>query len=96
MVVATNIGVHFFDLLIWLFGNVDKSIVHLSQTDKMSGFLSLQGADVKWFLSLDKNDLPEEGSNNNRSTFRSIKLMERSLNLQMVLQNYIQKFMKKY
>ena len=38
--IATNIGVHFFDLLIWLFGKVDKSIVHLSQEDKMSGFFS--------------------------------------------------------
>ena len=71
---ATNIGVHFFDLLIWLFGGVDKSIVHLFQPDKMSGCLSLQGADVKWFLSLDKNDLPEDNLSNHQSTFRSIKI----------------------
>ena len=72
--VATNIGVHFFDLLIWLFGDADKSIVHLSQPEKMSGYLSLKNADVKWFLSIDKNDLPDEGFNNNQNTFRSINI----------------------
>jgi UDP-N-acetyl-2-amino-2-deoxyglucuronate dehydrogenase len=55
--IATNIGIHFFDLLLWLFGNVEKSEVHLSEENKMAGFLELENANVKWFLSIDKNDL---------------------------------------
>jgi len=55
--IATNIGIHFFDLLIWLFGKVEKSEVHLSEENKMAGFLELENANVKWFLSIDKNDL---------------------------------------
>ena len=72
--IGTNIGVHFFDLLTWLFGGIDTSIVHMSQENKMSGFLSLQNANVKWFLSLDKNDLPEECILNNKTTYRSITI----------------------
>lgn len=70
--IATNIGIHFFDLLIWLFGNIESSALHLSKPDKMSGFLSLKNANVRWYLSLDKNDLPPEAVNNNATTFRSI------------------------
>ena len=70
--IATNIGIHLFDLLIWLFGDIDENIVHLSQPDKMSGFLSLRNANVKWYLSLDKNDLPESAALKNQPTFRSI------------------------
>ena len=72
--IATNIGIHFFDLLIWLFGRVEASLVHLAEPDKMSGFLSLENANVRWFLSLDKNDLPNESLKNNETTFRSIKV----------------------
>lgn len=70
--IATNIGIHLFDLLIWLFGEIDENIVYLSQPDKMSGFLSLRNANVKWYLSLDKNDLPESAAIKNQPTFRSI------------------------
>jgi UDP-N-acetyl-2-amino-2-deoxyglucuronate dehydrogenase len=67
--VATNIGVHFFDLLMWLFGTPDRAELHLSQPDKMAGALVLPGADVEWFLSLDAADLPAESD---QTTHRSI------------------------
>ena len=70
--VATNIGVHFFDLLIWLFGNVQASQLHLSNPSKMAGFIELERANVKWFLSIDRNDLPAEAAAGGKSTFRSI------------------------
>jgi UDP-N-acetyl-2-amino-2-deoxyglucuronate dehydrogenase len=70
--VATNIGVHFFDLLIWLFGSVKASQLHLKNPDKMSGFIELERANVKWFLSIDRNDLPSEAVSKGRSTYRSI------------------------
>jgi len=71
---ATNIGIHFFDLLIWLFGKVEHSEVHLSTPTKTSGYMELQDASVKWFLSIDKNDLPDECKKNNKPTFRSITI----------------------
>ncbi len=58
--IAMNIGVHFFDVLIWLFGSVQKSILHLSQPNKMAGVLELDNASVQWFLSIDNEDLPQE------------------------------------
>lgn len=55
--IATNIGIHLFDLLIWLFGSADGFEINISERNKMSGKLILENADVSWFLSLDKNDL---------------------------------------
>ncbi len=72
--IATNIGIHFFDLLMWLFGSIETSIVHLNQPNKMGGFLALQNANVRWFLSLDKNDLPYEAIIKNQRTYRSIQV----------------------
>ncbi len=69
--VATNIGVHFFDLLMWLFGTPERSEVHLSQPEKMGGAMVLPGADVEWFLSLDADDLPG-GADGEQMTHRSI------------------------
>ncbi len=69
--VATNIGVHFFDLLMWLFGTPERSEVHLSEPEKMGGAMVLPGADVEWFLSLDPNDLPHE-TPDEQTTHRSI------------------------
>ena len=71
---ATNIGIHFFDLLMWLFGDVEKSEVYLSEPTKTSGFLELKNARVKWFLSIDKNDLPAESLQKGQRTFRSITI----------------------
>jgi len=70
----TNIGIHFFDLLLWLFGAVQKSEVHLNEKDKICGFLELQNARVKWYLSIDMNDLPKEVIDKNQRTFRSLTM----------------------
>jgi UDP-N-acetyl-2-amino-2-deoxyglucuronate dehydrogenase len=71
---ATNIGIHFFDLLMWLFGSVENSEVHIATPIKTGGFLELAGARVKWFLSIDKEDLPPECKKDNKRTYRSILL----------------------
>lgn len=70
--IATNIGIHFFDMLTWIFGNVKNSTVHLLANDKAGGYLELEKARVRWFLSLDHNDLPETSIQNDKRTFRSI------------------------
>lgn len=70
--VATNIGVHFFDLLIWLFGPVTGVKVYHSDDMRMSGFIELERARVHWFLSVDKGDLPISVKANNKTTYRSI------------------------
>jgi UDP-N-acetyl-2-amino-2-deoxyglucuronate dehydrogenase len=72
--IATNIGVHFFDMLIWIFGGVKKNIVHLLKDNKASGYLDLERARVKWFLSIDYNDIPEEIKAKGVRTYRSITL----------------------
>lgn len=72
--VGTNIGIHFFDLLIWLFGNVQKNELHLSETKRMSGFLELQRANVQWYLSILSDDLPEEVRKRGKTTYRSITM----------------------
>jgi len=70
--VATNIGIHFFDMLGWIFGNLKKNIVHLAETDKAAGYLELENARVRWFLSLDYNDIPRAYKEKDQRTFRSI------------------------
>ena len=72
--IATNIGIHFFDMLIWLFGDVKYQEVHLSGNKKMSGFIELQRANVRWFLSVDRNDLPDTQKQQFLPTFRSITI----------------------
>lgn len=73
--ITTNIGVHFFDMLSFVFGKVKSSRVHLLKENKAAGFLELEQARVRWFLSLDSNDISEERRAQGQSTFRSI-LME--------------------
>lgn len=70
--VATNIGVHFFDLLMWLFGSVNGIKVYHSDDQRMSGFIELERARVRWFLSVDKNDLPAAVKTSGKTTYRSI------------------------
>ena len=70
--VATNIGVHFFDMLQWIFGEVKYSIVHLDGPMKAAGFLELEKARVRWFLSLDREDLPKQPRDGETATYRSI------------------------
>lgn len=57
--VATNIGIHFFDMLSFVFGPVRSSVAHLREGSRAAGFLSYEKADVRWFLSVDSNDLPD-------------------------------------
>lgn len=70
--VASNIGVHFFDMLMWIFGAVKHHEVHLADERKMAGFLELENANVRWFLSVDRSDIPEEVRAAGKNTFRSI------------------------
>jgi len=70
--VATNIGIHFFDMLQWVFGGVQQNIVHILEPTKAAGYLELEKARVRWFLSLDSNDLPQEAKLANKTTYRSI------------------------
>jgi len=70
--IITNIGIHFFDLLVWLFGAVERSTVHLRDTNRAAGYLALQHADVQWYLSTDAADLPFEAQPGVKTTFRSI------------------------
>ena len=70
--VATNIGIHFFDMLSWIFGDTRKNIVHMSEPHKAAGYIELEKARVRWFLSLDYKDIPESVFRSGRRTFRSI------------------------
>jgi len=71
---AANIGIHFFDLLIWLFGPVQGVEVHLSDPLRMSGYLELERATVRWHLSVSREDLPFEAVPGGRTTYRSITI----------------------
>ncbi|HYQ58641.1 MAG TPA: Gfo/Idh/MocA family oxidoreductase [Draconibacterium sp.] len=70
--IATNIGIHFFDMLTWIFGEVKQNKVSVNKANKAAGELILEKANVDWFLSLDANDLPDEAAG--KRTYRSIKV----------------------
>lgn len=70
--VATNIGVHFFDMLTWIFGDIKENVVHLHEHDRAAGFLQLEKARVRWFLSINADTLPEPVKAKGMRTFRSI------------------------
>lgn len=72
--IATNIGIHFFDMLIWLFGPVEANRVYSSDYKSMSGFIELERARVRWYLSLDFKDLPFTPEPGIRTTYRSITI----------------------
>lgn len=72
--IATNIGVHFFDMLIWIFGDVKKSVVNIYEADKAAGCLELKNARVRWFLSVNDKLLPKETFEKKQRTYRSIKV----------------------
>lgn len=72
--VATNIGIHFFDMLSLVFGGKQESIVHYSDRYSAAGFLRLERARVRWFLSLDYNTIPEEIRAKGQRTYRSIRI----------------------
>ncbi len=69
---ATNIGIHLFDLLLWLFGGPVRSEVHLREPRRMAGFLELTRANVRWFLSTEVGDLPFAAEPGSKTTYRSI------------------------
>jgi UDP-N-acetyl-2-amino-2-deoxyglucuronate dehydrogenase len=77
--VALNIGIHFFDLLMWLFGEAESSKLHLRQSRKMAGVLELERARVKWFLSTDGDDLPEQVVQKGGYAFRSMTCNEQEI-----------------
>ncbi|WNW01632.1 Gfo/Idh/MocA family oxidoreductase [Tenacibaculum sp. HL-MS23] len=70
--IATNIGVHFYDMLSWVFGEVQENLVHLREKDKSAGYLEFENARVRWFLSIDENSLPKQVQENGQRTYRSI------------------------
>jgi len=70
--IATNIGVHFFDMLTWIFGDVEQNIVHILEPKRASGFLLLKRARVRWYLSVDYDAIPEDVKAKGARTFRSI------------------------
>jgi len=72
--VATNIGIHFFDMLSWVFGEPQESVVHLTEPERAAGFLRLKKARVRWFLSVDYNDIPDAIKQKGQRTFRSITM----------------------
>ena len=70
--VATNIGVHFFDMLTWIFGDVEENIVHVSEDAKAAGYLKLKKANVRWFLSVDYQNVPDDIKAKGQRIYRSI------------------------
>jgi UDP-N-acetyl-2-amino-2-deoxyglucuronate dehydrogenase len=72
--IATNIGIHFFDLLIWLFGSMQKIELHLNEKKKAGGFIELENAYVQWFLSIERNDLPAGELEKGHLTYRSLTI----------------------
>lgn len=69
--VATNIGVHFYDMLHFIFGKLQRNVVHFSSESKAAGYLEYEKARVRWFLSIDANDLPDSVKGK-KPTYRSI------------------------
>jgi UDP-N-acetyl-2-amino-2-deoxyglucuronate dehydrogenase len=72
--VATNIGVHFFDMLSWIFGEVKENKVQVLEKNRAAGYLELERARVRWFLSIDYEDIPGEIKSTGLRTYRSITL----------------------
>ncbi|MCL2041419.1 MAG: Gfo/Idh/MocA family oxidoreductase [Bacteroidales bacterium] len=72
--VVTNIGIHFFDMLSFLFGDVKENIVHLSRPHKAAGLLVLKHARVKWFMSIDYDDIPDAIKAKGQRMYRSITI----------------------
>jgi UDP-N-acetyl-2-amino-2-deoxyglucuronate dehydrogenase len=72
--IATNIGIHFFDMLIWVFGDVKKVVVNELKSDVGSGYLELQRARVNWKLSINFDHLPEKVKTDGKRTYRSLTM----------------------
>lgn len=72
--VATNIGIHFFDMLTWIYGKVQENTVHVHNDTTAAGYMETENARIRWFLSIDSNDLPEAAKAEGKKTYRSIKV----------------------
>tara|TARA_Y100001954_G_C15785079_1_gene592029 strand:+ start:332 stop:1276 length:945 start_codon:yes stop_codon:yes gene_type:complete len=70
--ICTNIGIHFFDMLGWIFGDLQNSYLHYKSSETMAGFIEFQNARVRWYLSVNKNNLPSLAIKSNKTTYRSI------------------------
>lgn len=70
--IATNIGVHFFDMLHYVFGDLQENIVHLHEPRRASGYLEYENARVRWYMSIDVDDVPEAARVEGQRTWRSI------------------------
>jgi len=72
--VATNIGIHFFDMLIWVFGNLKSNKVNVMESDHASGYLELERANINWFLSINYDHIPESAKKAGKRTYRSLAM----------------------
>jgi len=70
--IASNIGVHFYDMLCWIFGDVEENVVHVKTADTNAGYFKLKNATVRWFLSVNYDYIPQEIRDNGLRTYRSI------------------------
>ena len=77
--IATNIGIHFFDMLTWIFGSVKGNVTHILEEDRAAGFLDLERARVRWFLSVNYDFIPEHSKAIGQRTYRSIKVEEEEI-----------------
>ena len=77
--IATNVGVHFFDMLHFVFGTLQDSSVHLHEPTRAAGYLEYEKARVRWFLSVDINDVPEAQRSTGQRTYRSITVDEEEI-----------------
>lgn len=72
--IATNIGVHFFDMLSWIFGAVKSQEVHVMSHDRAAGYMELEKARVRWFLSINADTLPDEAKSAGKKTYRTLTI----------------------
>jgi UDP-N-acetyl-2-amino-2-deoxyglucuronate dehydrogenase len=77
--IATNIGIHFFDMLLWIFGDLKKVEIEKYEADHASGYLEMSRAKIKWFLSINENHLPKPVKEQGKRTFRSLKMDNREI-----------------
>ncbi|MCP4607835.1 MAG: Gfo/Idh/MocA family oxidoreductase [Planctomycetes bacterium] len=77
--VATNIGVHFFDILQWIFGEVKSNVVQLNEPQRAAGFLELEHARIRWFLSIKRDDLPQEPEQGKPAAYRSMTINDEEI-----------------
>lgn len=72
--VATNIGVHFYDMLSWIFGNIQENIVHIYEHDRAAGLLRFEKARVRYFMSINADTLPKQALEQGKRTYRKMEM----------------------